>query len=122
MAALGAGVCAADEAQHGPVLWAVRLSAGVEVVHAVKGMSVVGGTIPAMSPEALLEFESRWPRHTPDKTEAVRRELGITPIRFYQLLHRAVSSIDGIRADPITARLVRERIDRHNDARHRSTT
>lgn len=65
-----------------------------------------------MSPAELLSFEARWPLHTPDKGEAVRRELGITPTRFYQLLHRAASSLDGIRADPITARLVRERIER----------
>lgn len=75
-------------------------------------MSEASGTIPIMSPAELLAFEARWSLHTPAKGEAVRRELGVTPTRFYQLLHRAASSLDGIRSDPITARLVRERIER----------
>lgn len=57
----------------------------------------------------LLAFESRWPRHSGSKEEQIRRELGITPARFYQLLHRAARSVEGIAADPITARRVRER-------------
>lgn len=61
-----------------------------------------------MTPAELLAFESRWPAHTPEKGEAIRRTLGVPPSRYYQLLLRAASSLDGIRADPITARLVRE--------------
>ena len=60
-----------------------------------------------MTPAALIAFEARWPRHTPAKAEAVRQELGISAIRYYQLLHRAASSEEGIRAAPVTARLVR---------------
>lgn len=62
-----------------------------------------------MSPETLLAFEAQWPRHTPDKDATIRRELGITPARFYQLLGRAAATVEGISADPITARRVRER-------------
>ncbi|WP_455904740.1 DUF3263 domain-containing protein [Microbacterium sp.] len=62
-----------------------------------------------MTPEELLAFEARWPRHTPDKGEAIRRRLGISDARYYQLLRRAALTSDGIAADPITARRVRER-------------
>lgn len=62
-----------------------------------------------MPPDRLLAFESRWPRHTPDKDHRIRHELGITPARFYQLLARAAKTVEGIAADPITARRVRER-------------
>lgn len=63
-----------------------------------------------MTPENLLAFESHWPLHTPDKGEAIRSRLGISPVRYYQLLHRAASSLEGIREHPITARRVREAI------------
>lgn len=71
-------------------------------------MSVARSRIETVTPETLIAFEARWPRHTPDKDERIRRELGITPTRYYQLLHRAVKSPEGITADPITARSVRE--------------
>ncbi|HWV49287.1 MAG TPA: DUF3263 domain-containing protein [Microbacterium sp.] len=62
-----------------------------------------------MPPETLLAFEARWPRHNGTKEEAIRRELGVTPARFYQLLSRAARELAGMRADSITARRVRER-------------
>lgn len=75
-------------------------------------MSVAGGTVEAMTPQALIRFESRWPQHTPAKVSAVRRELGLTPARYYQLLDRAAHTVEGITADPITARKVREQATR----------
>lgn len=59
-------------------------------------------------PEQLLAFESRWPGHTTGKDEGIRGELGITPARYYQLLVRAADSFEGIAAEPLTARRVRE--------------
>lgn len=56
-------------------------------------------------------FESQWPQHTPDKGEAIRQRLGVSPTRYYQQLIRAASSLDGIAAYPITARHVRERAE-----------
>ncbi|MCI1017864.1 DUF3263 domain-containing protein [Microbacterium sp. C5A9] len=72
-----------------------------------------------MTPEELLEFESQWPPHTPDKGEAIRRRLRVSPPRYYQLLIRAASSLDGIRAHPITAREVRDRSEKHAARRGR---
>lgn len=62
-----------------------------------------------MSPEALLAFEHRWPQHSGRKESAIIHELGITPARYYQLLGRVARSSEGMSADPITARRIRER-------------
>ncbi|HWU30173.1 MAG TPA: DUF3263 domain-containing protein [Microbacterium sp.] len=69
-----------------------------------------------MTPSALLAFERRHPGHPPGKEAAIIAELGIPPARFYQLLIRAARSIDGIRADPITARRVRAMVGRRGRA------
>lgn len=65
-----------------------------------------------MTPAELLAFEHQHPGATPDKHARIRHEHGISEIRYYVLLERAATSIDGITADPITARLVRERIEK----------
>ncbi|WP_181800687.1 DUF3263 domain-containing protein [Microbacterium sp. H6] len=62
-----------------------------------------------MSPVSLLAFESRYPAHTPAKVQAIERELRVSAVRYYQLLNRAACSDEGVVADPITARRVRER-------------
>lgn len=62
-----------------------------------------------MTAEELIRFESLWPKHNGTKEEAIRNTLGETPARYYQLLHRAACTLEGMLADPITARRVRER-------------
>lgn len=62
-----------------------------------------------MTPSDLIAFEARHPAHTPSKENAIYRELGMSPARYYQLTIRAASTMEGIAADPITARRVRER-------------
>lgn len=62
-----------------------------------------------MRPETLLAFEHAWSHHDGRKDLTIRRELGITPARFYQLLHRTAHTAEGIAADPIIARRVRGR-------------
>uniref|UniRef100_UPI00406D44BE DUF3263 domain-containing protein n=1 Tax=Microbacterium sp. LWH11-1.2 TaxID=3135258 RepID=UPI00406D44BE len=62
-----------------------------------------------MTPAQLLAFERSMPRHTPAKTALIRHRLGITEVRYYVLLGRAAVSAEGIAADPVTARMVRER-------------
>ena len=62
-----------------------------------------------MSPADILAFEARHPRHVTLKDQKIRGDLGLTPVRYYALLIRAASSDEGIRADPVTARIVRER-------------
>ena len=65
-----------------------------------------------MSPTQILRFERDHPGTSPTKHAEVRRTLGISEIRFYALLERAARSDDGMRADPITARHIRERAER----------
>ena len=62
--------------------------------------------------EQLLELEREHPRHTSTKDLTIRRVLGITPARFYQLLHRAVLNGTATPIDPQTAGRVRARLDR----------
>lgn len=73
----------------------------------------------SVTPAELLAFEARHPSHTPDKTHAIRHQLGISEVRYYTLLHHAARSVEGIKADPMTARMVRERIEKR--ARERSS-
>ena len=65
-----------------------------------------------MTPSVLLNFERTHPHHNGTKEETIRAELEVTPARYYVLLGRAARSLDGIAADPITARRVRERTRR----------
>lgn len=74
-----------------------------------------------MTPSALLAFEAQHPRHTPTKMSRIRHELGITEVRYYVLLARAARSAEGIAADPMTARMIRERASRRASARAAST-
>jgi arginine/ornithine N-succinyltransferase beta subunit len=63
----------------------------------------------SMRPDALLDFERAHPRHTGAKEEAIIRDLGVKPARYYQLLHRAAMSLEGRAHDAITARIVMSR-------------
>ena len=65
--------------------------------------------MPTPLPAALLDFERTHPRHSGRKEEAIRRDLGITPARYYVLLARVAESGVGMAADPMTARRVRQR-------------
>lgn len=62
-----------------------------------------------MTPSTLLAFERAHPRHDGTKEETIRAELGVTPARYYVLLGRVSRSVEGMAADPITARRVRDR-------------
>ncbi len=65
---------------------------------------------------ALLDFESRWNGHSAAKEEAIRRELTLTPARFYQLLERVIDQPDAAEYD---AMLV-HRLRRLREARART--
>lgn len=84
-------------------------------------MSVTPGRVGIVTPAELLAYEAAHPTPTPEKHERIRRELGITPTRYVVLLARAASSAEGIAADPLTARMVRERAARRAEVRERRT-
>lgn len=56
----------------------------------------------------LLDFEAAHPDIRGEVDGLIRRELGITPARYCQLLMRAAVSLEGQAYDPITAhRIIR---------------
>lgn len=56
---------------------------------------------------ALLEFESRWNGHGAAKEEAVRRDLEMTPARYYQLLERVIDEPDAAAFDAMLVHRLR---------------
>lgn len=54
----------------------------------------------------LLDFEAAHPDIRGEVDGLIRRELGITPARYCQLLMRAAVSLEGQAYDPITAHRV----------------
>lgn len=58
----------------------------------------------------ILDFESRAPRRIGAKEEAIRAELGMTPVRYFQRLNSLIDDPSAIAAYPtLTARLRRVR-------------
>lgn len=68
----------------------------------------------------LLQFEERSPRSPGAKEEAIRAQLRISPVRYYQRLNLLIDAPAAMAAHPVlTARLRRIR-DRRADERIRS--
>jgi hypothetical protein len=70
-----------------------------------------------MDPLTLLDFEEKWGQHTGWKEEAIRKELGMTPARFYQLQNRIIDTAEAEQARPILV----HRLRRLRDQRRRHT-
>ncbi|MFT4051236.1 MAG: DUF3263 domain-containing protein [Microbacterium sp.] len=71
---------------------------------------------------SLLDFESRWIGHSAAKEETIRRELGLTPARYYQLLGRAIEQADAAAYDALLVhRLRRLRDGRSSGQRPRGS-
>ncbi|OCG74001.1 DUF3263 domain-containing protein [Microbacterium sediminis] len=70
---------------------------------------------------AILAFEAEWTRHAGAKEEAIRRELGMGPARYYQLLGRLIDTAEALEHDPLLVKRLRrvrdERVARR-DALH----
>ncbi|MGK9222088.1 MULTISPECIES: DUF3263 domain-containing protein [unclassified Microbacterium] len=67
--------------------------------------------MPTPTPAQLIDFEKAHWEHSGTKEEAIRRELGLTPPRYYVLLLRAVADLEGIRHDALWAARIRRRFD-----------
>jgi hypothetical protein len=62
---------------------------------------------------AVLAFERHWWRHAGAKEEAIRREFGVGPTAYYQLLSRLIDDPAAIAYDPmLVKRLQRQRASR----------
>ena len=68
---------------------------------------------------SVLAFERRWWEHAGAKEEAIRREFGVGPTAYYQLLTRLLDDPAAMAYDPmLVKRLQRQRASRR---RQRST-
>ncbi|MGV0343429.1 DUF3263 domain-containing protein [Corynebacterium lehmanniae] len=64
---------------------------------------------------AVLRFAARAPRSIGAREDAVRAELGMQPIRYYQRLNRLLDSPDALAAEPqLVRRLQRLRDDQRS--------
>jgi hypothetical protein len=62
----------------------------------------------------VLAFERRWWGHAGAKEEAIRRELGVGPTAYYQLLSRLLDDPAAFAYDPmLVKRLQRQRASRN---------
>jgi Protein of unknown function (DUF3263) len=62
---------------------------------------------------AILAFERQWWRHAGAKEEAIRRQFGVGPTAYYQLLSRLLDDPAAIAYDPmLVKRLQRQRASR----------
>ena len=61
----------------------------------------------------VLTFERHWWRHAGAKEEAIRREFGVGPTAYYQLLSRLIDDPAALAYDPmLVKRLQRQRASR----------
>ncbi|MCS4490224.1 DUF3263 domain-containing protein [Corynebacterium sp. ES2794-CONJ1] len=71
----------------------------------------------------LLAFEQQAPRSLGAKEEAIRKQLGMSPIRYYQLLNKIIDQPAMMQEYPLlTARLRRLRDTRDEERFKRSGT
>lgn len=50
---------------------------------------------------AILALETAWPRHSGAKEEVIRAQLGMSAVRYYQLLGRLIESDVALAYDPM---------------------
>lgn len=71
----------------------------------------------------LIDFAAAHPgKITGATAELIRTELGITPVRYLQLLAQAIDDVAALEHDPITARRLRREADQRARTRAARTT
>lgn len=61
---------------------------------------------------AMLKFERQWWRNPALKNEMIRREFGVSPVRYFQQLNGVISRPEALDFDPALVRtLLRRRGD-----------
>ncbi|HEX9343935.1 MAG TPA: DUF3263 domain-containing protein [Actinomycetota bacterium] len=67
---------------------------------------------------SVLAFERRWWKHAGAKEEAIRREFGLHPTAYYQLLSRVIDDPAALAAEPaLVGQLREQRASRHRQRR-----
>jgi hypothetical protein len=56
---------------------------------------------------AILDFERDWWRRPEAKERAIRRRLGLSPARYYQLLNRLIDEPHALTYDPMLVKRLR---------------
>lgn len=71
-------------------------------------------SLPDDRAQQLLTFEAEHPHNgrRGQKEEAIRRDLGITPARYWQLILRLADTEQALRIDPTTTHRIRRLADR----------
>lgn len=69
------------------------------------------GTMTSTDITVLLDFEEQWPRWSGRKDEAIRARFHITPARYFQILLRAIDTVEALEARPMLVRRLRRRRD-----------
>jgi len=70
---------------------------------------------------SVLAFERQWWRHAGAKEEAIRRQFGIGPTAYYQLLSRLIDDPAALAFDPmLVKRLQRQRAARRRQRASRT--
>lgn len=59
---------------------------------------------------AVLDMEGRFWRHAGTKEAAIRAELGMTQVRYYQVLRRLVDDPAALAYAPVTVNRLRRRL------------
>lgn len=61
---------------------------------------------------AIMRFEARWWKFVGSKESAIVDELGMKPVRYYQLLHELAHREDVLAAYPVLTKRLRRRMRR----------
>ena len=61
----------------------------------------------------VLAFEQAHPQIGPAKNEAIRSQLGLTPVRYYQLVARLAESAEALQSDPVLVHRLRRLREQH---------
>jgi len=56
---------------------------------------------------AILTMEARWWRYAGHKEQAIRDELGLSAVRYYQLLAALIQTEAALEADPVLVNRLR---------------
>jgi uncharacterized protein DUF3263 len=83
-------------------------------VHNYAWREADGGTL-GDGERAVLALERQWWRYAGAKEEAIRRQFGIGPTAYYQLLNRLIDDPAAVAFDPVLVR----RLQRQRAARRR---
>jgi len=71
---------------------------------------------------AVLAFERQWWKYAGAKEEAIRREFGMSPTAYYQLLTTLIDDPSALQADPmLVKRLQRQRASRRRQRATRAS-